>query len=145
MSSPWEAIVSDLMAPTARRARPGMKPSGGRPTPAISRGHPFSAERNSICCRKERAIADRRLYAVSFESSQPYPAEWLWLVAGERHDDGWVAVGGAGGAGPAPQRDRPWVNLAGWWGEGRFYARGEVLSGPEVAGVRAISADGIVM
>ena len=41
----------------------------------------------------------------------------FWVVAAEQDRNGaWVARGGAGGSGQGPERDEPWVNLAGWWG-----------------------------
>jgi hypothetical protein len=111
----------------------------------VSRGHPFSAIPDTIRCLKQRAIAGRRLYEVTFESQQPSPAQWQWLIAAEQEDHGWVARGGAGGAGESPRRNEPWVNLAAWWGPDRFYAGGEVLSDQPIARVRLTSRDGTML
>jgi hypothetical protein len=138
---PWEAVVADLTALAAERPTPPTAPDT-RPRPSVSRGHPFSAIPDTILCLKQRAIAGRRLYAVTFESQQPFPSQWRWLIAAEQEDHGWVASGGAGGAGEGPRRNEPWVNLAGWWGPNRFYAGGEVLSDQPISRVRLTSRDG---
>ena len=41
-------------------------------------------------------------------------------------DGTWELNGSAGGSGPQPARDRPWVNLGGWWGVDLFCAGGDV-------------------
>ncbi len=141
---PWDAVVADLTVPAAERPKPPTAPDT-RPRPSVSRGHPFSAHPETIRCLKNRAIAGRRLYAVTFESQQPFPAQWRWLIAAEQEDHGWVAKGGAGGAGEGPRRNEPWVNLAGWWGPNRFYAGGELLSDQPISRVRLTSRDGTVL
>jgi hypothetical protein len=44
-----------------------------------------------------------------------------------------------------PRREDPWVNLAGWWGQGRFCAGGHVLSAPDVTHVRLTTRDGTIL
>ncbi len=141
---PWDAIVADLTAPAAELPTPPTAPDT-RPRPVVNRGRPFSAHSETIRCLKQRAIAGRRLYAITFDSQQPFPAQWRWLIAAEEEDHGWVASGGAGGAGEGPRRNEPWVNLAGWWGPNRFYAGGEVLSDQHISRVRLTTRDGITL
>lgn len=144
-ADPWEAILADLTATGGERSTPPRPAKDTRPTPMIGRGHPFTALPDTIRCLKHRSIAHRRLYAVSFDSQQPFPAQWQWLIAAEEHEDGWVALGGAGGAGDGPERSDPWVNLAGWWDQDRFYAGGEILAGDNVKTVRLHTRDGVVL
>jgi hypothetical protein len=145
-ADPWDAVLAYLTAPAGERPIPLPRaPGDTRPTPMIGRGHPFTALPGTIRCRKHRAIAHRRLYAVTFDSEQPFPAHWWWLIAAEEQEDGWVARRGAGGAGDGPSRSDPWVNLAGWWGHDRFYAGGEILAGENVTAVRLNSRDGEVL
>jgi hypothetical protein len=144
-ADPWDAIVGDLTSRAASGSGPPAGSDDGTPVPRVSRGRHFSAIVESVRCRKERAIQGRRFYAVIFDSEQPFPAHWHWLIAAEQHDDGWIATGGAGGAGAGRQRDRAWVNLAGWWGQDRFYAGGEIVSGPNIARVRLTTRDGTVL
>lgn len=142
-TDPWDAVVADLTAPGAEPPTPIVPDI--RPRPSVRRGHPFSALPDTIRCVKQRAIAGRRLYAVTFESRQPFPAQWRWLIAAEEEDDGWVARGGAGGAGEGPRHDEPWVNLAGWWGPDRFYAGGDVLTDQPISRVRLTSRNGTTL
>jgi hypothetical protein len=140
----WDAVLADLTAAAGQRPAPPTA-ADTRPRSTVSRGHPFSAIPDTIRCLKQRAIAGRRLYEVTFESQQPSPAQWQWLIAAEQEDHGWVARGGAGGAGESPRRNEPWVNLAAWWGPDRFYAGGEVLSDQPIARVRLTSRDGTML
>lgn len=128
-----------------RAADANPTPTDPRPTPAIVRGHPFTAGHDSIRCLKQRAIAHRRLYLVSFEDQQPAATQWRWLISVDETDAGWITRRGAGGGGDAPHRDHPWINLAGWWGTNRFCAGGELLSGDEVAAVRLTTHDGTIL
>jgi hypothetical protein len=143
-SDPWKAVLADLTAPAAEDATHTPR-HGTVPTPTIRRGHPFTARAESIRCLKERTIAHRRLYAVSFDHQSPSPQHWRWLISVEEDDTGWVARGGAGGAGDSPQKSEPWVNLAGWWGRDRFCAGGDILFGDEVASVRLTTRDGVIL
>lgn len=141
---PRLAILADLAEPSATRAR---RPGSDDPTrPAASLGErPFSADPATVRVLKERGIPGRRLFAVTFEDEASHQP-WFWLVAAERDDPtgAWVASGGAGGAGSDPEPKEPRVNLAGWWGRGRFYAGGRVLAaGKEVAWARLRTANGL--
>jgi len=140
-ADPWDAVLADLAASATEPPAPPTGSPSTRPT-LVTRGHGFSARPETIRRVKERAIVRRRLYAVEFDSDQPFPAHWRWLIAAEEEDHGWVARGGAGGAGDAPQRSEPWINIAGWWGTARFYAGGEVLSHQPISRVRLTTRDG---
>jgi hypothetical protein len=121
-----------------------LRRSGGaaRPVPRVG-GKPFAADPATVRFLKERGIPGRRLFAVTFDDEQGQ--RWFWLVAAERDQTGtWVAHGGAGGSGHGPEPDEPWVNLAGWWAPGRFYAGGQLLAASaDVARVRLRCAKGV--
>ncbi len=124
--------------PHANRPPPD---AGNRPRPSVHR----AARQHPLSELKQRAIAHRRLYLVSFEDQQPAATQWRWLISVDETDAGWITRGGAGGGGDAPHRDHPWINLAGWWGTNRFCAGGELLSGDEVAAVRLTTHDGTIL
>ena len=140
-TDPWNAVVADITAPAAQPAAI-RTPDHRRPTPTIG-GRPFTARADSIRCLKERAIAGRRLYAVSFDDQ--HGNAHIWLAGVEEDQTGWAVRGGAGGGGHPPQRSEPWVNLAGWWGTDRFYAGGQVLAAENVHSVRLTTRDGTIL
>jgi hypothetical protein len=143
-SDPWDAVIAELTAPAAKRPTPTAPPGDPRPVPVISRGHPFSARPETLRAVKERSIPHRRLYMVTFED-QASGMPWRWLIGAEEDDGEWMARGGAGEGGDGPTRDHPWVNLAGWWGAGRFSAGGEVLSEQHIEQVRLTARDGTTL
>jgi hypothetical protein len=136
------AILAHLAwRPVDREPLP--RPGGTtRPVPRVG-GKPFAADPATVRFLKERGIPGRRLFAVTFDDE--HGQRWFWLVAAEQDQTGtWVARGGAGGSGHGPERQEPWVNLAGWWGPGRFYAGGQLLAaGADVARVRLRCAKGL--
>jgi hypothetical protein len=140
---PWPAIVEHLAARPAKRAPVHRSGDPTRPVPSLG-GGPFSADPATVRLLKQRGIPGRRLFAVTFEDEQRRQ-RWFWLVAAEQDETGaWVASGGAGGSGQGPEREEPWVNLAGWWGQGRFYAGGQVVAASkDVARARLMTADGM--
>jgi hypothetical protein len=99
-------------------------------------------EMSSIRVLKERARADRRVYAVTF-ASQGHEQQ-LWLAEVERADDGcWHSRSGSGGPRPAPRRDGRWIYLEGWSQDDRFCLGGELLVGSAQAReARLALADG---
>ncbi|MBV8941086.1 MAG: hypothetical protein JO240_05110 [Solirubrobacterales bacterium] len=80
---------------------------------------------------------------MSFEDQHGLP--YRWLIAAEEHEDGWRAVGGAGGGGEAPHRARPWINLAGSWGSDRSCASGHLLEADDFRSMRLTTRDGVVL
>ena len=118
-------------------------PEQPRPGPQFGVAAPVSsAQRDSVRFRKERQAEALRLYAVYFVDLLGQP--WQCLVGVTRQDNGRsVARRVAAGDGDLA-RERPWVNLAGWWGAGLFCAGGEVIGvGAEDAShVCLVFADG---
>jgi len=111
----------------------------------VKRGPPVFGTPGTIRCVKQRAIAGRRLYAVTFESRQPFPAQWRWLIAAEEDDDDWVARGGAGRARKGP-RARQTLGRSRWLGgPDRFYAGGDVLIDQPISRVRLTSRHGTTL
>jgi hypothetical protein len=140
---PWPAILEHI---TARPAKREPLDRSDDPTyPLASLGQrPFTADPATVRLLKQRGIPGRRLFAVAFDDEQRRQ-RWFWLVAAEQDETGaWVASGGAGGSGQGPEREEPWVNLAGWWGQGRFYAGGRIVAaGKDVARARLRTANGM--
>ena len=142
---PREVIIEHLTqssasTPPAGRAPP--RPGGALPVAFVASGNPFTADGPTIEFLKERAIPDRRLYALKFDDE--HQVSWACLVAAERDRAGaWVAVDVAAGSGEMSQRSEPWVNLAGSWGQGRLYAGGEIhTAGASIGEVRLTLVDG---
>ena len=139
----WDAVVADLTEPVETPPRAAGRAGSGRPVASYF-GRPFSAVAASIQKLKERTLGDRYLYMVSFDDQ--HGQQWRWLIGAEQDQTGgWVAVGGAGGSGDGPHRSEPQVNLAGWWGPGRFYVGGELLAGDTVDRVRLTTRDQLVL
>jgi hypothetical protein len=141
---PRRAILDHLAERPAEQTPLRRASRTTRPMPRVG-GKPFAADPATVRFLKERGIPGRRLFAVTFDDEQGQL--WFWLVAAEQDETGtWVAHGGAGGSEHGPERDEPWVNLAGWWGPGRFYAGGQLLAAsPDVARVRLRCANGLEM
>lgn len=138
---PRRAILEQLVERSTKREPLRRSNDPTRPVASLS-GRPFTADPATVRFLKERAIPGRRLFAVTFDDEEEQG--WFWLVAAEQDQTGaWVASGGAGGSGHGPeQRDEPWVNLAGWWEQGRFYAGGQVhAAGADAARVRLRTAN----
>jgi hypothetical protein len=140
-ADPWDAVLAHLTRPAD--GAPATRPAPGtRPVAVVRSERPYTAKPDTIRLLKQRGIDDRRLYAVTFEDDGPYGPH-LDFIGVERDEAGsWSVRGRAGGAGQPPQRDEPWVNLAGWWGHGRFYAGGQVLGTDRAHSVRLSSRDG---
>lgn len=98
-ADPWDAVVEKVTGPAIESPALRTPPKTTRPTPTLS-GRPFTARPHSIRCVKERAIAGRRLYAVTFDDQHGYPHQWLAGV--EEDETGWAVRGGAGGGGHPP-------------------------------------------
>jgi hypothetical protein len=64
---------------------------------------------------KRRAIPRRQVVALTYRDTADEP--WSWIIRLAQDDDGsWRVCGGGGGQGN-PRLDKPYVNLAGSWGE----------------------------
>lgn len=138
---PWSAVLEELtqLAPAAPAA---VTPAQDvRPTAVMSAGP--RARPGSVCLLKDRSIAGRRLYAVAYEGLDGHPQRYL--IGVEEEPSGWVTCGAAGGSGYPLRCTRPWVNLGGWWGTGRFYAGGDVVAADGACSVRLTTADGVVL
>jgi hypothetical protein len=142
-ADPWDAVVADLSGPPGEEL--ARSPSAaGVPEAVVSGDHPFVARHDSIRCLKERSLPGRRLFAVAFSDVAGRP--YRWLAGVEEREDGWAVMGGAGGGGHCPpQRDDPWVNLAGWWGPQGFFAGGDIYAADSIAAVRLTTHDGVVL
>jgi hypothetical protein len=66
---------------------------------------------------KSRQAAQRSAHFVTFDGTFPQRQDrkirFGYIFAIEQTDEGCRIAGDAGGAGDAPVRSRPWVNLAG--------------------------------
>jgi hypothetical protein len=89
------------------------------------RGHP-APEMSTVRILKERALADRRFFAITYGDARG--GQHLLLAGAKRNEDGfWSAGSGGGGARPAPQREGRWVYLEGWHEDGHLCLGGELL------------------
>jgi hypothetical protein len=143
-ADPWNAVLAHLARP-AEAATPARSAPDRRPVPVARSGRPYTVKLDTVQLLKQRAIDERRLYAVTFEDDGRFGSH-LEFIGVERDDTGgWSVRGAAGGAGPPPQRSKPWVNLAGWWGAGHFYAGGQVLGTDDASSVRLTGRDGTTL
>jgi hypothetical protein len=108
----------------------------------VVHGNLVSADRSTIAFLKARGTGERQLFAVTFDDGSG--RSWFSLAAAERDVNGsWVSHGVASGSGEMPQRPSPWLNLAGQWGKGRFYAGGRIhAAGATLSKVRLTLEDG---
>ncbi|MDQ2904316.1 MAG: hypothetical protein ABI456_01575 [Ktedonobacteraceae bacterium] len=124
--------ISDVPAPNTQGWR-GQRSKGG-----------LGARPETIRFLKERHLPQRQLHYVTFEDEKGMPMHFTCYVI-EDDDGTWKVQGAAGGSGRGPQRSAPWANLGGGGGQ-QFYAGGRVEhSGQEVARVRLLSANGILL
>ena len=100
------------------------------------------AEPATIESVKNAGTEKRQLFAVTFTDQDGHG--WFSLVAAERDADGaWAPHGVAAARGSLPQRSSPWLNLAGQWGQGHFYAGEQIhAAGAAVASVSLTLEDG---
>jgi len=141
-SDPRPAIIELLTRPVARRAA-GRETAG--PIASVVNGTPFSADQATITFLKARGTDQRQLFAVTFDDDSA--RSWFSLVATERDAEGWwVPHIVAFGSGEAPQRSSVWLNLAAQWGQGRFYAGGQIHAANAALGkVRLTLEDGTAL
>jgi hypothetical protein len=103
-------------ASDAERARErGGRRGGPPPSPPVV---------SSMEIVKRRAIPGRQVCALTYRDTDGN--QWSWTIRLIEDEQGsWMVCGGGGGSGDGPERDQPWVNLAGSWG--RY---GLALGGP---------------
>ena len=148
---PWQAILEHLSRP-AGRWESGPAAAGGVQA-AMVRGenNPFNADASSARCVKHRSSEHRQVWFVTFEGEIPqlgpdrYDFSYVFALDRDRRGD-WRVSGGGGGAGGAPARSTPWVNLAGGGWPRRFYAGGRIdRADVDVARVALRFANGLTL
>jgi hypothetical protein len=126
-NDPRQAILDHICAPPGVLTVTGQSP-GGWQSGVVTGGPLSSADPDSVRFLKERHGAQQVLYAVAYLDRDG--RDHLEIIGVARQPDGtWTISGGAGGSGHSPGRDRPWVNLGGWWSSNLFCGGGEV-TGP---------------
>jgi hypothetical protein len=126
-STPDQAILDELTRP-AGRWEPGATSPGGIQSGIVTGGG-FPADPSTIRFVKHRESERRHLYFVTFDGPIPqlgpdnrYPWSYTFPVEPDP-DGGWRVRGGAGGA---PKRSTPWVNLGGGGWPDQFHAGGRI-------------------
>jgi hypothetical protein len=112
----------------------------------VTGGPPASASPESLRFLKERRGATQTVFVVTYTDDGGL--DHLDIVGvRQQPDGGWAFSGGAGGSGGSPDRDQPWINLAGWWSEDHLCAGGQIAgAGSErVRHVRLTFQDGITV
>ena len=128
-----------------------------RPEPPVDRDRPVrrgwsssiryeggpGADPATIEFVKTKAFLTCQLHEVDYVNHRGWTMHAL-IETGQRQDGSWTVHSLGGGAGPAPQRSRPWVNLSAGIGPQSFTAGGHVEGdGAEHAeSVRLSFADG---
>jgi hypothetical protein len=116
----WLRRMGDSASEPARSAPSGSGPT--RPTPPVM---------SSMQIVRRRAIPGRQVVALHYPDTADEP--WSWIIRLIQDDDGSWRVCGGGGGGGNPRFDKPYVNLAGSWGEYGL-ALGGWVSGGEPGG-----------
>lgn len=146
---PEQAILDQLAGPVGVW-EPGPTSPGGIQSGIVQGGNPEQADLSTVRFVKHRQSERRHLYFVTFDATHPR----LGPIQGVRYvypvepdpDGGWRVFGGAGGAGEAPRRSTPSVNLGGGGWPDRFYAGGQIDdAGTEIDRVELRFANGITL
>jgi hypothetical protein len=117
----------------------------------VHSGRLEQADLTTVRFVKHRRSATRHVYFVAFDGTIPElgPGVLSFHYAYPVEPDpagGWRVFGGAGGAGKAPCRSRPWVNLGGGGWPDHFYAGGLIEdAGASIEGLELRFANGIVL
>jgi hypothetical protein len=140
--NPKEAIVAFVSAPSITLVDiPAPNTQGWRMQQSAGG---LGAKSETIRFVKERHLPHRQLHYVTFEDNQGKQMQFTCNVI-ENNDGTWKVQGASGGSGRGPQHPSPRVNLGGSGGD-QFYAGGKVEhNGQEVARVRLLSANGILL
>jgi FtsX-like permease family len=149
-ATPEQAILDELTRP-AGRWEPGATSPGGIQSGIVTGGG-FQADPSTIRFVKHRESARRHLYFVTFDGPIPqlgpdnrYPWSYVFPVEPDP-DDGWRVHGGAGGAGGAPKRPTPWVNLGGGGWPDQFHAGGRIdNAGLDITRIELRFANGLTL
>lgn len=144
-----KAILAHLARP-AGRWEPTGSSAGGWQAGSYSDGSGFQADMSTVRFLKSRHAGQRSAHYVTFRGKLPRHGDRTlrlgYIFAIEHGTDGCRIVGDAGGAGDAPIRSRPWVNLAGGHANDHFWAGGEIeRAGADIARVQLRFADGHVV
>ena len=140
-ADPWDAVLAHLTRPADRRAGDATSPRHttrrGRevraPLHGEARNDPLTqGARHRRPPPLRRDVRRRRPIRLTPRVRRRRATRQRQLEDQRR----------AGGAGAPPHRDKPWVNLAGWWGADRFCAGGQVLGTNDAHSVRLTSRDG---
>ena len=106
------------------------EPAGGVPSGTRLTRSPNPAVLSSMKFVKRRTIPGRQVHALSY-SDTAAGDKWFWIMRLIEDAEGsWRVCGGGGGSGESPEREAPWINLAGSWGKyglalgGRVAGRG---------------------
>jgi hypothetical protein len=102
----WVRRIAEQTTPEQAVDAPGGAMEA-RPAPPV-------LERMEIV--RHRDIPGRQIHALTYRDVAG--DRWSWIVRLIQDDEGsWRVCGGGGGIGNGPERDGPWINLAGCWGE----------------------------
>lgn len=123
-----EQAVAEWLRRMVEASQP--EPDGEEPDVSLGGPPPPAPVLASLEVIRRRAIPGRQVAALTFRDSAG--DRWWWTIRLIEDADGsWWVCGGGGGSGDNPERDAPWINYAGCWGE-----YGLALGGP-VAGLGA--------
>lgn len=124
VTDPRDVIRERLCAPAGVLTVTGEAADGWR-SGFVTGGPPSSAKPESVKFITERHGTNHVLFAVTYTDNAGL--EHLDIAGVRQQPDGsWIDSGSAGGSGSSPDRDRPWINLAGWWTDELLCAGGEV-------------------
>lgn len=142
-------ILAHLARP-AGRWEPAGQSCGGWQSGTYAGGSGFVADMSTVRFLKSRQAGPRAAHYVTFDGTLPQHQDrklrFGYTFAIEQTDEGCRIIGDAGGAGDAPVRSRPWVNLAGGHANDHFWAGGEIeRAGADIARVQLRFADGHVV
>jgi len=111
-----ELILAHLARPAGRWELAGQS-SGGWQSGTYLGGSGFVPDMSTVRFLKSRHAGQRSAHFVTFDGTLPQHQDrkllFGYIFAIEQTNDGCRITGDAGGAGDAPVRSHPWVNLAG--------------------------------
>lgn len=139
-----EVVRDWLCRPAGQLVGQSRSPSGW--TSGVRLGGGAEADHSTIRFLKSLRSSSTELHAIEFTT---VAGEGRTSVVGVRRDSAGMlnVIGGAGGGGSDPPRDRPWVNLGAWGWPGGFSGGGRVIgAGRDAASrVRLIFKNGVAL
>lgn len=123
---PREAVIAWLSPPPSPTGTQGGQNNAVAEAGWVRGAVPEPADTQTIVFHKECAGVTQRIYAVSYFDTGGRP-HFDVVGVSQQADGSWSGGGLAGGSGNGPVRDKPWVNLGGWWGADLFCAGGRVI------------------